>query len=104
MRRAVAACHQALVDYQTGLLDEDQLRRALYRDGLLLGNGEAWLLDVAGGTWRRYDGVGIERITSHGREGAASPRAFDTDTLSRWQRGLQGLQAAENPLSGVGGG
>jgi hypothetical protein len=101
--RAVAACRQSLVDYQSGLLDEEQLRRALYRDGLLLGSGEAWLLDVAGGTWRRYDGISTERITGHSLGDAVPPRAFDAATLRRWQQGLDGLQAAA-PLTGVVGG
>ena len=38
---AVAACEQALVDYQTGLLDDEQLRRTLCRCGVVIGDGEA---------------------------------------------------------------
>jgi hypothetical protein len=91
MERAVAACQQALVDYQSGLLDEEQLRRALYRDGIVLGDGEAWLLDVAGGGWTRYDGIGTERFPMDSDEGGFTPRAFDAATLRRWQEGLRGL-------------
>ena len=99
--RAVAGCQQALVDYQTGLLDEEQLRRALYRAGIVLGDGEAWLLDVAGGVWRHYDGISTERISTLPSERDVTPRAFDAATLRRWQRGLRGLQAAAP--TGVGG-
>jgi hypothetical protein len=94
LERAVAACRQALVDYQSGLLDEEQLRRSLYRDGMVFGDGEAWLLDVAGGRWSRYDGISTERIPTHLSGGGATQRAFDAATLRRWQRGLRGLQAA----------
>ena len=104
LQRAVEACLQALVDYQTGLLDEEQLRQALYRDGMVLGDGEAWLLDLAGGTWRRYDGISTERIPAQS-DGTptTSQRAFDADTLRRWQRGLRGMHAT-TPLMGVAGG
>lgn len=103
LRRAVAGCLQALVDYQTGLLDEDQLRRALYRDGLVLGDSEAWLLDVAGGTWRCYDGISTAPLPVHPGDGGVTHGAFDAATLQRWQRGLRGLQAA-TPLTGAAGG
>ena len=93
MERAVAACQQALVDYKSGLLDEEQLRRALYRDGMVLGDGEAWLLDVASGAWTRYDGIGSERFSLDSDEGGVTPRAFDAATLRRWQEGLRGLPA-----------
>jgi hypothetical protein len=94
MARAVEACQQALVDYQTGLLDEDQLRRALYVDGVVLGQGEAWLLDVAAGRWQRYDGIGTEALPMDGEPRAPSPRAFDAATLRRWQEGLRALLRA----------
>lgn len=94
MERAVAACGQALLDYQSGLLDEDQLRHALYRDGLVVGDDELWLLDVAEGAWRRYDGVSTEQIPADGRAGGPTHRAFDAATLRRWHEGLRALQAA----------
>ena len=98
----MAASQQALVDYQTGLLDEEQLRRALYGAGIVLGDTEAWLLDVASGTWRRYDGISTERIPARPGDHDVTQRAFDAATLRRWQQGLRGLQAAE-PTAGVGG-
>ena len=101
--RAVADCRQALVDYQSGLLDEEQLRRALYRSGLVLGDSEAWLLDVAAGTWRRYDGVSAERIPDDPDDGSAAHGTFDAATLRRWQQGLEGLEAAA-PLTGAASG
>ena len=94
MAQAVAACQQALVDYQTGLLDEEQLRRALYREGIVLGDGEAWLLDVAGGGWSRYDGIGTELLGADPVGGAGAQRTFDAATLRRWQEGLRGLLQA----------
>jgi len=104
LERAVTACRQDLVDYQTGLLDEQQLRRALYRDGLILGNEEAWLLDVADGSWRRYDGISTEAVTVQPDDGRSPARTFDAATLRRWQRGLRGLQAANRMTGMVGGG
>src|SRR4051812_11951767 len=88
LERAVAACRQALVDYQSGLFDEEQLRRALFRDGLVLGDCEAWFLDVAAGAWHRYDGITTDALPALPGDGSATRRAFDTDTLRRWQRGL----------------
>ena len=102
LQRAVAACQQALVDYQTGLLDEEQLRQALYRDGMVLGDGEAWLLDLAGGTWRRYDGISTELIPAQA-DGTAGQRAFDADTLRRWQRGLRGIREATPEMGAARG-
>jgi hypothetical protein len=90
MAQAVAACQQALVDYQTGLLDEEQLRRALHREGVVLGDGETWLLDVAGGAWSRYDGIGTERLGAD-PVGGGTHRTFDAASLRRWQEGLRGL-------------
>ena len=56
---ALEACRLALVDYRAGLLDADQLRRALFRSGLVQWPDSAWLLDLKGGRWWRYDGVGL---------------------------------------------
>jgi hypothetical protein len=89
--RAVAACLQALVDYQMGLLDEEQLRRALDRDGVVLAGDGAWRLDLPSGTWRRDDGTSA----------CAATPLFDAATLGRWQRGLRALQTS--PLTGVAG-
>jgi hypothetical protein len=90
--RAVAACQQALVDYQSGLLDEDQLRRALYHGGIVLGDREAWLLDLAGGGWRRYDGIGTHPYPPAPDDGDVG---FDAATLRRWQAGLRDLMAGK---------
>jgi hypothetical protein len=97
MARAVAACQQALVDYQTGLLDEEQLRHALFRRGMVLRDGEAWLLDVASGRWSRYDGIGTEMLRADPLDGADTHRPFDAPTLRRWQEGLRGLRDAAEP-------
>jgi hypothetical protein len=97
MGRAVAACQQALIDYQTGLLDEEQLRRALFSGGMVFADGEAWLLDVAGAGWSRYDGIGTERLPLGADGAGAAPRTFDAATLRRWLEGLRGLQPAAGP-------
>jgi hypothetical protein len=97
MERGVAACRQALVDYQAGLLNEEQLRRALYQAGMVLGDNEAWLLDVAGAAWSRYDGIGTERFPAGVGEGSSADRAFDAATLRRWQEGLRALLPVTNP-------
>jgi hypothetical protein len=101
-QRAVAACREALVDYQTGLLDEEQLRRTLFRSGMVVTDGEVWLLDVAEGTWRHYDGNSTDRFPPQPDDGSAEQRAYDAATLRRWQRGLEGLPAA-TPFTGVAG-
>ena len=59
LRDAVSACQQALADYGAGLLDEDEVREALVSAGLVQLPGEAWVLDLAGSRWCRYDGVGF---------------------------------------------
>ena len=97
MARAVEACQHALVDYQTGLLDEEQLRHALYRDGIVLGDGEAWLLDVASGRWSRYDGIGTEQVSRFAAERESARTAFDAATLRRWHVGLRELLHANGP-------
>ena len=61
---AVAACQQALADYGAGLLDEDEVREALVAAGLVHRPGEAWVLDLAGDRWCRYDGVGLDVSTA----------------------------------------
>jgi hypothetical protein len=91
MARAVEACRQALVDYQTGLLDEEQLRHALFRDGIVIGAGEAWLLDVASGRWSRYEGIDAEPLPRDDAEREPGGGAFDTATLRRWQENLREL-------------
>ena len=87
----MAACRQALVDYQAGLLNEEQLRRALFQAGMVLGDDEAWLLDVDGGAWSHYDGIGTERVAVDASDGRGVDREFDAATLRRWQEGLRSL-------------
>ena len=54
---AALACHQAIVDYRSGLLDDAEVERTLVRCGLVITAGEAWLLDVDGARWWRYRGA-----------------------------------------------
>ena len=56
---ALESCRQALADYRAGLLDEVELRRALFGAGLVHGQDEAWLLDLRAGRWWHYDGVSV---------------------------------------------
>lgn len=56
---AVELCRRAMADYRAGVLDEDELRRLLFRGGLVQWPDQAWLLDLQAGRWWRYDGVGM---------------------------------------------
>jgi hypothetical protein len=64
LESAVAHCRAALADYRAGVLDEAELRDALYHGGLVARGGEAWMLDVQAGCWWRFDGVGVDQFPS----------------------------------------
>ena len=53
---AAAACHQVLIDYRSGLLDEQEITRALVRSGVVIAADQVWLLDTNTGQWWRYVG------------------------------------------------
>ena len=80
---ALGSCRQALGDYQAGLLDDAQLRQALFRAGVVPRPEELWLLDLQGAQWWRYDGLGLgaRRVPMTGA-GAARLRQV-VDTLAR---------------------
>lgn len=53
---AATACRQALIDYRSGLLDEQEVTRALVRSGVVIAADELWLFDTDAGQWWRYVG------------------------------------------------
>ena len=59
LEAAVDLSRHALADYRAGVLDEAELRRILFRAGLVQWPDEAWLLDLRNNEWRRYDGLGL---------------------------------------------
>ena len=60
LESALDACRNALADYRAGLIDDVELRRALFRWGLVQWPDSAWLLDLQAGRWCRYDGVELD--------------------------------------------
>ena len=56
---ALDQCREAVADYRAGLLDDDEVRHALFHAGLVHWHHEVWLLDLRGERWWRYDGVGL---------------------------------------------
>lgn len=60
----LAEYDQALLDYQAGLLDGAELRARLLDLGSSFGEDGLWILDLAGGRWRHYDGIGLDRPRS----------------------------------------
>jgi hypothetical protein len=79
---AVEACRAALADYEAGLLSDTELRRELYRSGLVRGTDEAWLLDLERGSWQRYDGVSLTEQAFRVR----------SNQLERWRDVLNDLR------------
>ena len=53
----VSGCRRALNDYQAGLTDDVELRRALGRAGLAVERDRVWLLDLS--TGRRWELEGV---------------------------------------------
>jgi len=85
LREALATCHQALADHQSGLLSDDELRRALLRGGLVQRPDVALLLDLESGRWQRYDGITISECPAPVRK---------TD-VARWKQVVRSLQPTE---------
>ena len=72
------ACESALGDYQAGLLDDTELRRALERAGIAHTETGAWFLDIESRQWRPYLPVPPDL-------------SFDARTVRRWLLGLRQL-------------
>jgi hypothetical protein len=60
--QALDECDEAICAYQAGLLDDEELRRALVRAGTVVEGDEAWLLDLSGARWQQWDGVRFQPI------------------------------------------
>jgi hypothetical protein len=89
LRAAVDACREVLADYEAGLLTDVEARRALFRVGLVRGNGEAWCLDLERGAWQRYDGISL-RDTSF---------RVSSSNLARWRGSLDAVGAELTDLA-----
>jgi hypothetical protein len=74
LESALDACRHALADYRAGLLDEAELRRALFRWGLVQWPDSAWLLDLQAGRWWRYDGLALNSANGSELDDPAVPR------------------------------
>ena len=57
LANAARACHQAVIDYRSGLLDDAEVTRTLVRSGVVVTAGEVWMLDVDERRWWRYRGA-----------------------------------------------
>lgn len=60
--RALDECDEAICSYQAGLLDDEELRRELFRAGTVIHDDEAWLLDLARVRWQQWDGLRLQAI------------------------------------------
>jgi hypothetical protein len=62
LEQALDECDEAICAYQAGLLDDEELRRELFRAGTVIHDDEAWLLDLVRVCWRQWDGVRLQSI------------------------------------------
>ena len=83
LEAALAGCRQALTDYQAGLLGDDDVRRTLFQHGLVRHGGEAWLLDLQGEQWWRYDGLGLGAARAPLTSAGVARLRHSIDTLTR---------------------
>ncbi len=64
LEAALRECRVALSEYQSGLVDEAELRRALKHHGMVEDDDAVWLLDLSAGRWCRYDGLSVDPVPS----------------------------------------
>jgi hypothetical protein len=64
MQRAIDTYRRLLADYEAGAIEERDLRRQIFRAGLIVQDGDAWLLDFAAGRWVHYDGLRVRAFTA----------------------------------------
>jgi hypothetical protein len=64
LETALRDCRNALGEYQSGLVDDVELRRALKHHGMVEHGDEVWLLDLSAGHWCRYDGLSVDPVPS----------------------------------------
>ena len=62
LQSAVDAYRQLMDAFAAGRIDEPTLREKAMSIGLVVKNGEAWILDVVNGKWHRYDGFQLESV------------------------------------------
>jgi hypothetical protein len=80
---ALEQCRRSLAEYQAGVVDDDELRRALFHSGLVVPDDEAWLLDLSAGQWFRYDGLALHRPTAGLGRTAVTRIRLALDDLAR---------------------
>ena len=56
---ALCECRAAIGEYQSGVIDESELRRRLIVHGVIDFDDEIWILDLDAGRWCRFDGVSV---------------------------------------------
>ena len=94
---ALRTVDRAIVDYEAGLLSDDELRRILVRAGVVVDAEVVWLLDLERGGWWCYDGIAVQPAES-------APRStLDGPALTRLRGVLRSMSVgAETPLDGGG--
>ena len=83
LEAALVACREALADYQAGLFADDEVRRILFRHGIVLRDGEAWLLDLQRNQWWRYDGLAVTAVPAPLTSAGVARLRHSIDTLAR---------------------
>ncbi len=56
---ALCECRAAIGEYQSGVIDESEMRRRLIVHGVIDFADEIWILDLDAGRWCRFDGVSV---------------------------------------------
>ena len=56
LNEASRACRQVTIDYQSGLLDDQEETRSIIRCGVVILPDEVWLFDTETTLWWRYRG------------------------------------------------
>ena len=59
LEQAAAAAHAALEEAEGGQLEDEELRKKLFKAGLVVHEHVAWMLDVENGRWAAYDGLEV---------------------------------------------
>lgn len=98
LSNAVESARLALVDYEAGLLDDDQFRRVLTRAALVEGPDRVWLLDLDGARWLVY-----RAGTLSCDDAPAPPAELTAARLAHWRAGLEALAGRGGGHEGRGG-
>ena len=62
LQGALGECRAALADLEAGRVDAATCQQRLFRAGLVVEDGRAWVLDLENGHWYQYDGLGLHRL------------------------------------------